>query len=207
VAMKNHKWAKYAPVGLYISIIAALVSLGLYIVQREWNLALQISISLIIAGLVVFVILDPQRTRSILSGRQARFGSNAIILLIAFLGILVVINYLIYKNSKQWDLTEDKTNTLAPETLEVLESIPEAVTAQAFFSPRVSSANAEDILNLYANAAGEKFVYELIDPEQDPIAAQNANITRDGTIVLRMNTAQEQVENVSEQELTSAIIR
>jgi ABC-type uncharacterized transport system involved in gliding motility auxiliary subunit len=205
--MNNHNWKKYAPVGLYISIVAALVSLGLYIVQRQWNLALQISISLIIIGLLVFVLLNPQNLRVIIAGRQVRYGSNAIILLIAFLGILVVINYLVFNNSKRWDLTEDKTNTLAPETFDVLDSLPEEVTARAFFSPRMSSVSAEDLLNQYAYAAGDNFEYELIDPEQDPLAAQNANITRDGTIVLTMGTTQQQVENVSEQELTSALIR
>jgi ABC-type uncharacterized transport system involved in gliding motility auxiliary subunit len=207
VAMINRKWNRFALIGLYISILAALISIGLYIVQRQWNLALQISIGIFIVGLAVFVLLDPQRVRKVLTGRQARHGSNALILLFAFLGILVVINYLIYDHSKRWDLTEDKTNTLAQETLDVLDRLPGIVYAQAFFSSRVSSDRADELLNQYSFFAGNNFIYEFIDPEQDPLAAQNANITRDGTIVLTMNGAQEQVETISEQLLTSALIR
>jgi ABC-type uncharacterized transport system involved in gliding motility auxiliary subunit len=205
--MINRKWNRFALIGLYISILAALISIGLYIVQRQWNLALQISIGIFIVGLAVFVLLDPQRVRKVLTGRQARHGSNALILLFAFLGILVVINYLIYDHSKRWDLTEDKTNTLAQETLDVLDRLPGIVYAQAFFSSRVSSDRADELLNQYSFFAGNNFIYEFIDPEQDPLAAQNANITRDGTIVLTMNGAQEQVETISEQLLTSALIR
>jgi len=41
------KWRRFAPIGLFLALIAAVVSAGLYIVQREWNLALQISLALI----------------------------------------------------------------------------------------------------------------------------------------------------------------
>jgi hypothetical protein len=68
----------------------------LYIVQREFSLAIQISLSLVLIGLALYVILDPQRVRKGLTGRQARYGSNAILLSVAFIGIVVVINYLFF---------------------------------------------------------------------------------------------------------------
>jgi ABC-type uncharacterized transport system involved in gliding motility auxiliary subunit len=198
---------RYAPVGLYISLVALFVAIGFYVVQGEVTLAVQISAAFILVGLVVFVILDPDRTRKGLTGRRARFGSNALILILAFGGILIIVNYFAFNNSKRWDLTEDKRNTLALETIEVLENLPEVVTAEAYFTSQMPVGSTSDLLDQFAYASNGKFEYKFIDPDLDIVAAQNAQITRDGTVVVTMNGNQEQVEFVSEQEITSALIR
>lgn len=200
-------WRPLAPFGLYLSGLAALAAGTLYIIQREWNLYLQISLGLIVLGLALFAILDPNRARIALTGRQARYGSNALVMTIAFLGILVVVNYLGSQNSKRWDLTEDKQNTLASETQDTLKSLPENVTARAFFTARVPSETARSLLDQYKFDSGGKFDYTFIDPEADPIAAQEAKITRDGMIVLSMGAKTEPVEIVSEREITAGLVR
>ncbi|HEY5668521.1 MAG TPA: hypothetical protein VIS10_00910, partial [Anaerolineales bacterium] len=132
------EWRRFAPVGLYLAILAALTSISLYVIQREWNLYLQISLGVVLLGLAIFALLDPGRVRTALTGRQARYGSNALVMAVAFVGILVVVNYLGYKNSKRWDLTEDKQNTLATETLDTLANLPEPVEALGFYTARIS---------------------------------------------------------------------
>ncbi len=201
------QWRKFAPFGLYLSLIAVLTSAALIIIQREWNLYLQISLSLVVIGLALFALMDPERVRVALTGRQARYGSNTFVLALAFIGILVVINYLGYKNSTRWDLTEDKVNTLSVETLEVLKSLPSSVEALAFFTPRLSSESAQRTLESYRFASDGNFTYRIINPEEEPVLAQEAQISRDGTIVLRLDTRQEPVEFVSEREITAALVR
>jgi len=201
------EWRRFAPIGLYIAIAAALAALVLYFVQREFNLWIQIALGLSILGLAIFVFLDPDRIRKALTGRQARYGSNALILTLAFVGILVVINYLVLQNSKRWDLTEDQTFTLAPETIETLASLPEDVTAQAFFSPQVNAAQAQGLLDQYKFHSDGAFDYTFIDPIANPVVAEAAGIARDGSVVLVMGAEQEIVTNVSEQELTGGLVR
>jgi ABC-type uncharacterized transport system involved in gliding motility auxiliary subunit len=200
-------WRRFAPLGLYLALAAALAAGVIYILQRQWNLYLQISLGLIVVGLALFAILDPERIRLALTGRQARYGSNALVMTLAFLGILVVVNYLVYHNSKRWDLTEDKQNTLAPETVSTLEELPEPVEAQAFFTQRASPETATALLDQYKFAGKGKFDYRVIDPEGDPLAAQSAGITRDGTIVVKMGDRTEPVTIVSEMEITAALVR
>ncbi len=201
------EWRRFAPFGLYLAILAGLVSFGLYFVQRQFNLALQISLSLIIVGLAVWVILDPQKVRQFLTGRQARHGSNALLLGIAFVGIVVMINYLVYTNNQRWDLTEDKQYTLAPETLNTLNSLPESVMAQAFYSSRTSVDRPKELLEQFKLNSKGKFDYEVIDPDADPVRATNAKITQDGTIVLVMGDRQQPVRFASEQEVVSGLVR
>src|SRR5574341_900202 len=102
----NPNWRRFAPIGLYLALLAALTAISLYIIQREWNLYLQISLGLVLVGLAIFALLDPDRVRMALTGRPARYGSNTLVMSLAFIGILVVINYLGYKNTVRKDLTE-----------------------------------------------------------------------------------------------------
>lgn len=201
------EWRRFAPIGLYLAALAAVAALVLYILQREATLAVQVSLLLIVLGLALFALLDPQRLRQILTGRQARYGSNALILTIAFVGIVVVLNYFIYNNPQRWDLTEDKQFTLAPETLDTLTSMEEPVTANAFFTTRIPNDQARELLDQYKFYSDGKFDYEFIDPEANPVAAQQANVSRDGTVVLTMAGRQEPVTFVSEREMTGALIR
>jgi ABC-type uncharacterized transport system involved in gliding motility auxiliary subunit len=198
-------------ISLVVSIVALLAGIGLYIVQRQWNLYLQICLGLFVVGLAVYVIADPDAIRKLLTGRHAKYGSNAFILLVAFLGILIVINYLVFNNDKKWDLSADQSNTLAKETVDVLKSLPENITAKAFFTTNASVAsskqNAQDLLDKYVYDGGGKFQYEFIDPNKDPVAAQDAGITNDGSIVLYMGNAKQPVSSITESDITGAMVR
>lgn len=198
---------RLAPFGLYLALLAAVVGIVLFIIQGEWNLYIQICLAIIVLGLALFAILDPARVRRALTGRQARYGSNALIMALAFVGILVVIAYLVFQNNQRWDLTEGKQNTLAQETLDTLKTLSEPVQARAFYTARANSETASTLLDQYKFNSQGKFDYTFIDPEQDPLAAQQANITRDATIVLGMGDRQEPVSLVSERELTGALVR
>jgi ABC-type uncharacterized transport system involved in gliding motility auxiliary subunit len=201
------RYRHLAPLGLYVGILAGLISAGLYFVQPLVTLPLQIGLALTVIGLAAFIILDPEKISALWGGRQARYGSNAVVMFLGVLGILVVVNYLAFENPQSWDLTEDQTNTLAPETLETLASLEEPVTALAFFTSRSSSDQARQMLDLYRSNSDGNFNFSFIDPEQDPIAAQAADITRDRTIVLRMGDRQEQINLVTESEITGALVR
>ncbi len=205
-------WRQIIRLGaLIISVLALLAAAGLYIVQRQWNLPLQICLGLFVVGLAVFVAMDPGAVRKALTGRQAKYGSNALILAIAFLGILVVVNYLANKYSKRWDLTENQSNTLAKETVDILKSLPNNVVAKAFYTSNSSIASSKEsaktLLDQYVYDGGEKFQYEFIDPNKNPTAAQDAGITTDGTIVLYMGNAKQPVSSVSETDITGAMVR
>ena len=70
-------------------------SAGYYIVKRSIDLPLQILLGLIIVGIAIFVFLDPQKVRGLLTGRQAKYGSNALIISISFIGIWIYFHTMI----------------------------------------------------------------------------------------------------------------
>ncbi len=203
----DSKRRRFAPFGLYLALLAGLTAIGLYIVQREWNLALQISLALFVIGLGAFAILDPGRLRRALTGRQARYGSNAVIVTIAVLGILSMITYLAYKNDKRWDLTEDKTNSLAPETINTLNELPESVEVVAYYYARTNKDQARLLLDNYVRNSGGKITYQFTDPETDAEIINSGKTINEGTISLRMGEKQQEITYLDEQNLTSALVK
>src|SRR5215211_5938867 len=193
-----------------LGIMRGLLSMQLFsgFEAQDLNRYLIVSAGLIILGLALYAIMEPDRVRRFLTGRQARYGSNALVMSIAFLGILVVGNMIAYQNPKTLlDLTEDKTNTLAPELTRALATLPEKVTATGFFSQASSTESAEQLLsNIKANSNG-KFDYQFIDPDRDPQAARNAGITGDGKILLEMGDSKEIVAFASETEILKGLLR
>lgn len=218
---KKNSPKKFAVIGLWVSGIALVAMVLLLIVKlltaakiytlpnaHAFNWALAISASLIVLGIAVFALLDPQRIRELLTGRQARYGSNAAIMLLAFIGILFVVNLLVFQNpGTPKDFTEDKQNSLAAETLDTLKALPAAVQATAFYTTQSPSDAAKKLLENYKNNSDDKFTYSFIDPDQNPLAARQAGITGDGKIYLQMGDQHEIVAFASEQDITSALVR
>lgn len=217
--------ARYAFIGLILSLLGC-VSTGLIGAAKGMiavemfpelgeitglDLALQISVGLLVIGLAAYAIMSPDSVRRFLTGRQARYGSNSLILAVAVIGILFVINMLAFQNpdflGAPWDMTEDKSNTLAPETLKTLATLPGDVTATAFYTVNLNSASAEELLVKFKNNSDGKFDYRFVDPDLDPVAAREAGITGDGKIMLQMGDTKEIASYASETELTRALIR
>lgn len=194
----------------FLAIIRGLVSMRVFTVANTDNLTryLLVSAGVIVLALAIYAILEPDRISRFISGRQARYGSNALIMTIAFIGILIVANVLAYQNPVTIaDLTEDNVNTLAPELVAALETLPGRVTAIGFFSQNMGTESAEQLLsNIKANSNG-KFDYQFIDPDRDPQAARNAGVTGDGKVLLQMGERKEIATFASESEILKAMLR
>ena len=194
----------------FLGITRGLVSMQVFsgLTAEDVNRYLLVSAGLVILGLAAYAIMEPDRVRRFFTGRQARYGSNALVMTIAFLGILIVGNVLAFQNPKQvLDLTEDKVNTLSPELSSALKTLPEKVMATAFFAQGSSTDTAEQMLSNIKASSNGKFDYQFINPDRDPQAAINAGITGDGKILLQMGDRKEIVAFASETEILKGLLR
>src|SRR5215211_1660478 len=219
--MNNQTQYKYSFIALIVSLLAliATVLLGIthglaamqvFTVASVANLQnyLLISAGIVILGLATYAIMEPDRVRRLLTGRQARYGRKALIMSVAFLGMLFVCNVLAVQNPVTLaDLTEDNANTLSPELTAALKKLPEQVTATGFFSAQSDTQSAEELLNNIKSNSNGKFSYLFIDPDRDPQAAINAGITGDGKILLQMGDHKEIVAFASETEIIKGMLR
>jgi ABC-type uncharacterized transport system involved in gliding motility auxiliary subunit len=214
-------WHRFTFIALLVAILACIVggffllTLGLVNVNlfsgatiETINKGLIISGGVVVLALAVYLLLEPDKVRRAFTGRQARYGSNAFITTLAFLGILIVVNVLIYKNPiDPLDATADKKNTLARESLQALEQLTEPVTAIAFYSANIPNQSADELLAKFKAGSDGKFEYTFVNPDLDPVAAKEAGITGDGKILLTMGDRKEIAGYASETEITKAIYR
>jgi ABC-type uncharacterized transport system involved in gliding motility auxiliary subunit len=217
---KKKTLARYAFIGLIIAglgciatgllaIVQGTVALKLFTPAKpelipEWIAA---SAAVLVLGLAVYAILNPDGVRHFVTGRQARYGSNALVMTVAFLGILFVVNLLVYQNPKSWDFTEDKQHTLAPQTIQALAALPDKVTAIAFYSTQTPSDTARQLLSDFKSSSKGKFDFRFEDPNANPVLARQYGITGDGKIVLTMGKASQTASFADESSLTQAMVQ
>lgn len=214
-------YRKYSIIALIAALLACIstallgavkgvIALDLYTIQSPEKLtnALWISLGVMSLGLALYAAFEPAKIQRFLTGRQAKHGGNALVTTLAFILTLVVVNLLVFDNPYQIaDLTENQANTLSPELTAALKTLPEKVTAVAFFSQEMNPASADQLLGNIKAASDGKFEYEFADPNRDPQRARKANITGDGKILLQMGERSEIVSFASEEEILKALIR
>ena len=220
MAKKKPASARYAVIGLVLAgigcvgtgllaLVEGTVALKLFTPAKpdqvtQW---LAISAGVLVLGLALYGILNPSGVGRLVSGRQARYGSNALVMSLAFVGILLVANLLVYQNPKSWDFTEGKQHTLAPQTLQALDTLPEKVDAIAFFSTQSPTDTAKQLLSDFKSNSKGKFDFRFVDPNADPVTALQYGVTGDGKIVLAMGKLTETAAYADENSVTQAMIR
>ena len=212
---------RYTIVALVISILAFIAFLvlgllrglnaaGLFELAQpdDLNRWLLISIGLVVIGLAVYAILEPDRIGRFVTRRQTRYGSNLFVTVIAFLGILIFGNWIAYDNPVPVaDLTADKENTLSPQVADAVKNLPDNISAIAFFNSQSSKDAAEKLLNNVKASSNGKFDYRFEDPDLNPLLARDNGITGNGKILLTMGDRKEIASFASEEEILKAIIR
>ncbi len=191
----------FGAVGLALWVAAAV----LFLISQPTERVL----ALVVIGLIAIVIyglLRPDEVRQFLSGRGVRYGGNALILTIAFVGIIGVLNFLGARYHWHQDVTANQTFTLSPLTVKVLQDLKQPVQATAFFTARSSRTDVEDRLKEYANV-NHLFTYRFVDPEAEPQIATDYKVQFDATVVMERGTRREIASGTDEQSLTNSLLK
>jgi ABC-type uncharacterized transport system involved in gliding motility auxiliary subunit len=202
-------WKRWAPGGLIIAAAALVFALVWFVLKRQTDVPFQVALAVAALGALASILLDPARAKSALTGRQVRYGSNALLTTLAFLGILVVLNFLASRAPRRVDLTEDKTYTLSSETKLFLEELKSPARIIGFFTEDATGTrdSLRLLLDQYKAESSSQVDYEFLDPNAHPLEAERYNVTRDATLVVTMGEAFETVTLTTEEEITRALVR
>ena len=107
--------------GLGLAFWAAAAILKLLGTQPTERLVALLVIGVIFFALYVF--LRPAQVRQAVTSRGARYGSNALVISLAFIGIVVLINFMGMRYHWHQDLTANQSFTLSPLTTQVLKDL------------------------------------------------------------------------------------
>ena len=192
--------------------VLCLAGAGALALFVPWLTRLQYAL-LIAAGLLFLLalVLNGGAVRGLLGRRAARYGAGATATILLALGAVVFANALSMRHSTRWDLTENRRNTLSPQTVQLLRGLKTPVQAIAFFrSDTPGKRTAEDLLNQFAARSGGKFAWRLEDTDKAPGLAREYGVETYGTVVLKAGEATPRVEKVldaEEEKLTNALVK
>jgi len=128
--------------------------------------------------------LKTGKLRTIFASRKMRYGSNAVVLTIAVVAIVLMVNFLVGRHSWKLDLTKDRFYTLSDATCEFLKSLDQQVKITAFFAEGDAMGEVvRDLLREYTRVS-PKVSVEFVDPDKMPSLAKQYDITAYGTSVV-----------------------
>ncbi len=194
----------------FIGILGAVLALGGLIAysmapDKLWLVTLCEGLALIC--LTGFFIIHFETVKAFSARRSTRFGLNSVLMVLLFMGIIVILNFLAARHSQRWDLSEAQNFTLAPQTYEVLRGLSREVKVTVFTQFGSQAFNTyRDLLDSYRQGS-RFFKVEYVDPERSPAIARQYGITRKDTAVFESGSQTTRVAAPSEAELTSALIR
>ena len=100
-------------VAAVVGIVALIAGGAMYFTVEELR---EFSVTVIVIGIVLVflaLVLSPRAIAIFLVGRQGRFGSNIIVLTVAFFIIVLLVNFLLYNNPTRVDVTATRIFTLS----------------------------------------------------------------------------------------------
>jgi ABC-type uncharacterized transport system involved in gliding motility auxiliary subunit len=193
---------------LALGIIALLSAAVWYLVSGDFGIPprLLLVVGVLLVG--IYVAIEPGEVAGALGSRGARYGSNALLVIVVFVGILALVNFLSVRHSQRWDVTANRSFSLSEQTQKVLDNLPAPVHVIAFMTPGdKNTENVESLLRNYQVRSDGKLDWETIDPDADPAAFRQYNLRNYNTILFQMGDKRQETTSADEAGLTSTLIK
>ncbi len=200
----RHYLAWLGPFFLTMGLTAGLVA-------GRWSV---LPLSLLGLGLLIclgWLLTRTSGLRQMLSQRSTQEGTNAAIATVAVLCIFVFVNMLGDRLNHRIDLTENQIFTLAPQTVELVQTLEQPTRVVVF--DVAPNAQDRDLLQTYRQRNPTQFNYEYLDPQLEPGIAQRFGVQTFGEVHVEQGDRRQLVQTVNagerltERRLTNALAR
>ncbi|HEY2663537.1 MAG TPA: Gldg family protein [Candidatus Binataceae bacterium] len=186
-----------------------LLAFGLvdYFIASGFRLFVYINLIAGLFAIIVWITSSRDALSSIVGRRTTRFGANAVVYSVGFVGLLVAINYLASQHHRRFDMTEERVFSLSSQSVNVLKNLQKPIKFYGFFEGG-QSPSAKSLYQTYAYAS-PKVTFELVDPDKHPELAERFKVSTMGTTHIQYGDegAGTNVGETTEDALTNAIIK
>ena len=198
---------RLAPTLGIVGAVLGVTGLIVYSLAPEMLWVITLCEGLAVICLIAFFVKHFETLKAFSIRRSTRLGLNSVLMVLLFVGILVILNFLAARHSKRWDLSETQHFTLAPQTHRVLRGLSREVKITVFAQDRGQAFTTyRDLLDSYRQES-DKIKVEYVDPERRPGVARQYGIIRADTAILESGPQTTRITAPSEAELTGALIR
>lgn len=202
---KFYAWADYFAALAFALWVAAGI---LFLLKNQPTDRLLILVGIGVVFFLLFLYAKFGMVREAVTSRTARYGSNALVLSLAFIAIVGVINFMGQRYHIRYDVTANKQFTLSEKTVQILQELKEPIQVIGFYTTDSMQAQQEasDRLREYSRMT-DKLTYRFIDPFAEPQIANEYKVQMDGTVVFERGKRRENVYGTDEQSFTNAIFK
>jgi gliding motility-associatede transport system auxiliary component len=189
----------------WVGTLLVFAGVAIRLFRPQWD---QYAYWAAIGGLVCVGLYTLSQWREIVRSfqkRETKLGAMTSISVIAVLGILIGVNYLVSRRDKRWDLTAAGSYTLSDQTTKVLSNLKTPVKAVVFDQPG-NFQRFRDALGPYEYSS-RNIQVEYVDADRQPARVKEYNVTNYGTVVVEYDGRRETVMSDREQDLTNALIK
>ncbi|MEM7008301.1 MAG: GldG family protein [Thermodesulfobacteriota bacterium] len=131
--------------------------------------------------------------------RRLIYGTGALISVISTIGIIVAINYLLFRTDIRFDVTQGKLHTVSSATIRALNSVQDEIIIIGFYKETgVDRSGFVDLAKEYTRR-NDNIKIRLVNPDQEPAVAKKYGVKEYGSVVLAKD------ENVVKLRLTDPI--
>ncbi|MGN6592903.1 MAG: GldG family protein [Terriglobales bacterium] len=131
--------------------------------------------------------------------------SSLIVYLLVTLAVIVAVNVLAARHQKSWDLTKGHQHSLSQESVNVIAQLKQPLQL-ILFDRQENFGAAREFFGKYERVSPEVQV-NYVDPDRHPDQARLYKIQTYGSIVVKSGDHQEIVSDMTEQDVTNAIVR
>ncbi len=194
---------------LAVGLIGVFVPLIVFAMRHQFNIWGQVFFVFGFICLGLYVGLEYQRIASALSGRRIRYGGNALLMTVLFIGIIAIIAFMSQRYFKRIDLTANRTFSISEQTGKVIDNLAKPVKIWAFVSQQSDRATLQSLLKTYQTRGKGKVSFEVIDTDARPTAARQYGL-QDGesdVLVLESGDRRQKVTGVGESDITGGLVK
>lgn len=192
-----------------LALLSLLAALLVFVLLPELRVVVQALVAVAAVLFVLFFVGAYSEVKQGVMSRQSRYGANAVVMVLAFLGIAIIANLITSQNRARFDVTAGGQYTLARQTVTVLKGLQQPVKVTGFFNKepimQASQGIARNRLTEYRFQT-DQLSFEFVDPDERPGVARQYEIRDYGTLVFESGDRRKQVFGLTEQDFTGAIL-
>ncbi|HKA33579.1 MAG TPA: DUF4350 domain-containing protein [Candidatus Binatia bacterium] len=157
------------------------------------------------ACLVAYLVTQGKNFLASFGRRSTKYGVNAAVYTLVFIGVLVVLNIFSTKYNYRWDLTESQVFSLSPQTLKILSGLKQDLVVTGFFE-KGENPRAADLVKSYSYQS-PKVKFTAVDPDRHPELVKQYKVQQLNTLHIAYGNESTNITDPSEESVTNAIIK
>ncbi len=137
--------------------------------------------------------------------RNVLYGAGSVASVLLVLGILCLVALLTNWHPVRWDATREQSQSLSPVSKALLKEVTQPLTMTVFMADAAGERqSAKEIVRLY-EFYNPKVSYRFVDPEREPLKAQQAGYRFAGNVLLDYQGRHQMADQTDENSITNAL--